>query len=283
MAITKGSCPSSPGRLPDRPDVGPRLDERLADDVHAVLEGEGQALPVAVGEGGDAEVDPGQVEALAGAQLTTHLHLAADLRTAHLLDQDFDEAVVEEETIAGLHRLGRRAKLTEARVTLPTISSVVRVKGWPLASSMGSVFELADPHLRAGKIGEQRDLAPGGGRRRPEPVDSGRVLLELAVGEVQPGHVQPGPDHGLQHVGCVGGGPDGGDDPGLVGGEHRSRSVEEGLGMGRRLWGQVHSWILFRHVGALHGKCQDLLPLRFAGVGVLAATRMPRLDLLDPG
>ena len=39
----------------------------------------------------------------------------------------------------GFTAWGRRAKLTEARVSLPTISSVVRVKGWPLASSMGSV------------------------------------------------------------------------------------------------------------------------------------------------
>ena len=56
-----------PGRLADGMHVRGALHERLADRVHAILQRELKALAVALGEGADAEIDDGQVEAFFGA------------------------------------------------------------------------------------------------------------------------------------------------------------------------------------------------------------------------
>ena len=53
--------------LPDGGDIRGALDEGLADRVHPLFGGEFQAFAVVIGEGADAEIDAGQIEAFVGA------------------------------------------------------------------------------------------------------------------------------------------------------------------------------------------------------------------------
>ena len=85
----------------DRFEVGRALDEGLAHGVHAVGEGELEAVAVVGGEGADAKIDARQVEAFPGAKLAARHHRAMDVGAFHPLDPQLDESVIEKELVAG--------------------------------------------------------------------------------------------------------------------------------------------------------------------------------------
>ena len=79
----------------------------------------------------------------------------------------------------------------------------------PVARRAG---ERAGADLRALQVlqeGQRLAPLPGG---RAQAVDARGVLVQRAVGEVQPGDVHPGVQQGGEHVRGVAGRPDGGDD-----------------------------------------------------------------------
>ena len=74
------------------------------------------------------------------------------------------------------------------------------------------VAQRADPQLRAGQVLEDRHRASGAPRGVAHAVDGLGVLVERAVGVVQPRDVHPRLDHPQQGRGLARGGADGGDD-----------------------------------------------------------------------
>ena len=74
------------------------------------------------------------------------------------------------------------------------------------------VDERADAQLGPGQVLEDRHRATDGGRRRADARGVLGVQLAVAVGEVQPGDVEPGLDHPRERLRVAGGGADGGDD-----------------------------------------------------------------------
>ena len=85
--------------FPNGGNVGGVFDEGLADRVDTVFEGKRQAMLVVVGEGADAQIDAGQIEAFTGAQLSPDQHLAADLPAGRFQHFELDEAVVQEKPV----------------------------------------------------------------------------------------------------------------------------------------------------------------------------------------
>jgi hypothetical protein len=66
-----------------------------------------------------------------------------------------------------------------------------------------AVGERTCPDLRAGQVGEDRDLAATFGGHRSDPFEDGEVPVEIAVAEVQAHHVGAGVDQPTDHLGGV--------------------------------------------------------------------------------
>ena len=80
--------------------------ERGEDHVDALLHSEEEVALVLLGDGGQVAVRPGEVAALPRAQVAPVLELADDEVVPDLLGHDRDEAVINEDALAGLHHLG---------------------------------------------------------------------------------------------------------------------------------------------------------------------------------
>src|SRR5262249_30847906 len=91
------------GRHAHTLDVGGRLHERLAHNIDSVPQSELEAPAIVVREGGDTELEPGQVDALARADLASDDDAAANVRPGDRLDLQVHEAVVHEQAVARLH------------------------------------------------------------------------------------------------------------------------------------------------------------------------------------
>ncbi len=140
-------------RGPHRLDIDGRADERLADRVDSLLEGETQALAVAGGERRNAQVDAGQVQTLARAQFAARHHPAEHVLARHALNLELDQSVVEEQGGARpndprqAREVHRRAagvpdRLPGGQGELVAAAQLDRLTG-----------DRADTHLRARKVG----------------------------------------------------------------------------------------------------------------------------------
>ena len=118
FAITGSRArPRAPPR--ERPNIVRGLDERLADRVDALLEREGETRPIALGERADPEIDVGDVDPFVGQQRVADRDLARDGIVADGLDHQLNQAVVEEDRIAGLHHLRQPAKVGRCPGRIP--------------------------------------------------------------------------------------------------------------------------------------------------------------------
>ena len=216
LAMMKGVVPERLGGGAHGLDVGGGFHERLAHRVHAVGERELQAGAVVIGEGADAEVDARQVEALPGAQFAADGDLAVDVVARDALDDQLHEAVVEKQPVARFHHPGQRL---EAHRNPPRVADDVLAgqgEGFAGHELDRLRLDLAEAHLRSGQVGHDGDPAAGGLFGGADAGDAFGVAGEVAVGEVEPRHVQPGADQPFQHLRRIRGGADGGDDLGLV-------------------------------------------------------------------
>ncbi len=183
------------------PDVSRAFDKRLADRVHARLEGKLQTGPVVRGKRADAQVNARQVEALAGAQFAADGHLAADLGPRRFFHHQLDQPVVEKEPIARLHHLGQR--LEAHRNPLPVADHVLAGQREVLArvqlDRLG--LDLAEAHLGARQVGHDGHAPAHGPFRGPQARDALAMAGQVAMREVQTRHVQSRADEALQHLG----------------------------------------------------------------------------------
>ena len=80
-------------------DVRRQFHKRLTYGVHAMFEGKFQALPIALGECRDAQIDARQIQPFPGPQFAAHENAAMDSRSIHALDFQLNDAVVEEQFV----------------------------------------------------------------------------------------------------------------------------------------------------------------------------------------
>ena len=139
--------------FPNGGNVGGVFDEGLADRIDTVFEGKRKAMPVVVGEGADAQIDAGQIEAFTGTQLPPDQHLAADLPAGRFQHLELDDAVVQKKPVPRPHGLRQFRKGDRNPVDGPF--DLFRGQGKDVADpQFDRLFgELAEPDLRAGKIG----------------------------------------------------------------------------------------------------------------------------------
>ena len=96
------------------------------------------------------------------------------------------------------------------------MSRVVRVNVPPGSNLDWFLGKPADAHLGARQIGHQGNFPADGLRRRPQPLDARRVLVEGAVREIQARHAHSRADHLFQNRRRIAGRSNGGDDFGLL-------------------------------------------------------------------
>ena len=173
----------------------------MTDGIQTVLGGEVKPSVIVGGEGADAEIDTRKVQPLARAQLTADTHAAADLGALDLEDLQQDEAVVEKESVARLH--GRREVEKAHRDPRLVADDVLGRQGEDIVAQQLDrlLAEIADAHLRAGQVAHDGHAPPGGFRGFADPPDQRPVIVRVAVGEVQSGHVHTGLDQGAEHLG----------------------------------------------------------------------------------
>ena len=201
-----------------RLDVRRALDERLAHRVDARLEREGQALAVARREGADAQLDVGQVEPLARAQLAADPDLADHLGAA---DLERRSARCSRRSGTACRRASRPAaggRTTPRRAARRRrCPAVVRVKRSPGCRSIGSSASLPMRIFGPDRSAMMAMRRPTRLRGRAQVLDDLPVAGEVAVREVQPRDVHARLDQLDHDLRRLRRGADGGDDLGLVG------------------------------------------------------------------
>ena len=139
---------------------------------------------------------------------------AHDVLAPHLLDVQRDPAVVDQHAVAGLHVLGEAAVGDARALGRPCTVSVVRTKSVAAPQHRAAAGERAQADLRPLEVLEDRDRLPDPALHGPDALDRLPVLRVGAVGEVQAGHVHPGPGHLLDDALGDGRRADGADDLG---------------------------------------------------------------------
>ena len=82
----------------------------MADGIDALFQGEVQDTPIVLGKGTDAEVDSGQIDAFVRAQGSAHQDPTMNLLTLNRFHFELDEAVVEENRVPRINRVGEPRK-----------------------------------------------------------------------------------------------------------------------------------------------------------------------------
>jgi hypothetical protein len=217
-------------------------DERQRDPVHARLGRHGDRLAVAAGDGGDAQLGVGEVDALVRQQRTADLDGQRDEVEAARDDARLQPAVVEQDALAGLD-LGDRLRFGEVDV-----GRLVGPHGHRHLLPGGQFqrgVELG-AQLRPRQVGQHRDRSLPRAGQLAQAADALAVLVAAAVREVDAGDVQAGVEQLFEHAGPVRGRSQRGDDArASVHGAESLSIIRESPGEGRfrsRACGGLHNF-----------------------------------------
>lgn len=167
------------------------LDEGGGNEVHVVLDAKNNVALVLLGDRREAQLDAGRSDAFARGHGTAVLDRRHDVLAAHLVDDESDETVREEERVAGFD-LFPEFLMVDADVRLVAGRVVVgQCEFVPLFEMHLPFGELAEAHLGAFGIEDERDDLARALRRRAHLLDAHEVFLMCAVGEVKARAVHP--------------------------------------------------------------------------------------------
>ena len=185
---------------PDGLHIRRPADEGGGDKVKVVFHAKADVVDILLGEGGQLDMDAGDVDGLVGRQGAAVLHGTDNICPLDALHPDGHQAVVNENLLAGLELLmelgvGDRHPALIAR-------HVLGGEGEGVAGFQGNGLGLEASDANFGALGVQN------GGHRPahgvpdgfEHVQPGQVLRVAAVGKVEPGRVHAGADQGADHV-----------------------------------------------------------------------------------
>ena len=136
------------------------------------------------------------VDTLVVGQLAAELDGGVDFLAAHRIDGQHDQAVVEQQHIAGLD-IARQLLVVQADTLDVARLDAGRIQNEFLARNQQhlAVGELADANLRPLQVGHDGDLAAGALGDLAHQGGQVDVVLRLAVAEVQPHHIDASADH----------------------------------------------------------------------------------------
>ena len=137
-----------------------------------------------------------------------------DLLADHARDVEHDQAVVQQQDVAGA-QVARQVLVVEAAAFV-VAQFAVGVENERIARDEHRlvVLELADADLRALQVGHQRDFAADLARRLADPLGALAMVVGGAVREVEANHVEAGLHHLQQDFGAAGSGADRGNNLG---------------------------------------------------------------------
>ena len=203
------------GVAPHRLDVLGPAHEGQRHEVDADALPGAQHLQVAVGDRGEDLRLARDVQPLPGRDGPAELDLAVELLLAgaHGGDAQADRAVGQVHDLAWIDRIGELGDRDGdlPRVAEPVLAAQER-HGAAGLELRAVVAQLADAHLRAGEVLEDRDRPARGARGVAHHAGGLRVLLDGPVGEVQPRDVHARVDHAAEGLRIAGRGADGGHD-----------------------------------------------------------------------
>ena len=175
-------------------------DEGGGDVVDVLLDAEQDVLAVTVGDGGQADLDVGDVDALALADLAGVLDDAVHVLAVDGLDLEGDQAVIDQDEGAGLG-LGGEVQVVKGDVGLvaePVLGGGLRGHDDLVAlvnGDLGVILEQAGADLRT--LGVEQD-AHGDAELAGDAADALDALVMLLIGavrEVEAGDVHARLDH----------------------------------------------------------------------------------------
>ncbi|MCY1538559.1 hypothetical protein D9M68_741070 [compost metagenome] len=155
------------------------------------------------------------VDALVVRQLAAEIHRGVHRWTHHLVDDQHDQAVIEQQRVAGLHVAGELLVVQAHAFEIAQLGARgIEHEFFTRHQHHLALGKLAHADLGALQVGHDADLAARTLRRLTHQGGAVDVVLRGAVREVQSHHVDAGADHRLQQGGIAGSGPEGGDDLG---------------------------------------------------------------------
>ncbi len=178
--------------------LGP-ANEAQGNEVHAQVQGEGEVLPVLLGEGGLGDVDPRQVDPLVVGEFAPVDDDADGAGVGGLLGAELHLPIREQDGVAGLDVIAEALVGGGDDAIVPDL--LRGPYGDPVTIPEGerAALELPDADLGALEVREHRHRLPrlsGGGAKQLELPLMG---LPGPVGEVEPGDAHARPDQLDEH------------------------------------------------------------------------------------
>ena len=180
--------------------------ERHGDEIHADLRGHADQRLVVLGQRAQRQPAALLVQALAVGQHAVVEHAGRDALAFDALDLELDDAVVEQQHIAGFQIVGQ-AEIADPHLALVAEGRVRagdQVEAFALAQLDTVVGELLDPDLRPRQVGEDADLTPRARGRFPHRLGARRLRGRIAMGKIEAYHVHAGGKQRIEHAGWIG-------------------------------------------------------------------------------
>ena len=176
--------------------------------IQAVIIGELQIAPILVGDRGNVQLDIGQIDALARLEATAVDHPGRNLVALDALHGQLEQAIIDENPITGLDLLVQAA-MVNRHLLHPIVNPADQFIGTQHQGFAGRhvqriAFELAETDLRSLQILKNGDMPVqvlGGLTHQPHRL---RVIIEAAVGKIEPDHVRAFPQQALDRLGVAG-------------------------------------------------------------------------------
>ncbi|MDT4836554.1 hypothetical protein FQZ97_702590 [compost metagenome] len=158
------------------------------------------------------------VDALVVRQLAAEIHRGVHRWTHHLVDDQHDQAVIEQQRVAGLHVAGELLVVQAHAFEIAQLGARgIEHEFFTRHQHHLALGKLAHADLGALQVGHDADLAPGALGRCAHQRGAVDVVLRGAVREVEANHVHARADHGFEQSRVAGSRAEGGND---LGGAH---------------------------------------------------------------
>ena len=176
-----------------------------------------------IGESGDAEIYPREIETLTGAQFAANGHRAIHFVAFNLINQKLYESIIQKQAIAGFY--DTRKRLETHGSPAGVADDVVAGQGKLVTSVQVDRLRVdrSQPHLGTWQVRHDRNPLTRSPGSATDPSNDLPMLIEGAVRKVKPGNVHTGSDEALQHFRGVGRRADRRNDLGfMIGQYHRT-------------------------------------------------------------
>jgi len=143
---------------------------------------------------------------------------AAQAVAPHLLNAKPHDAVVDQHAVPHEHLVDQLRPIGGNAFSRADHGLAQNIDPVTRADREGVTFDLPHANLRPAQIDDDGHQGLASGGHRADALERPGVLLTRTVREVQPENVRAGSNQGVEDLGRIGSGPDGGDD---LGSNHR--------------------------------------------------------------